>query len=245
VQANLLGDAMLEFVRATAEQSTAELWKNGDKLKGSYSFEPTQLIANLQDKFDRTINSVQTTSSDLGEASQKLTGTLKKIDQVLGDDERGIQRAVNQANDIMAGAKNVIGDADDQKRLRNAIQELPELITNMKVTIGSVNANLDNMEKFTEPLGERGESLFQNLDDIASRLSEFTDKLNRSEGTIGMMINNPELYQHMNRAAKNLEDLSRQLRPIVDDARVFSDKIARHPEVLGVKGVMQKGAGIK
>ena len=74
---------------------------------------------------------------------------------------------------------------------------------------------------------------------------KFSQALNNSEGTIGQLVNNPELYQHLNRAAKNIDEVSRQLKPIVDDARVFSDKIARHPEMLGVKGVMQKGAGIK
>jgi len=188
---------------------------------------------------------VQDTSSDLGKASQKLTVTLGKIDEVLGDESRGIRKAIDQANEIMASTRNVIGDKNDQEKLHKAMQDMPEMIANMKKTINAVNANLSNMEKFTEPLGERGETLFANLDNIVVKLSDFSDTLNRSEGTIGQMVNNPELYQHMNRAAKNIEELSRQLKPIVDDARVFSDKIARHPEMLGVKGVMQKGAGIK
>ncbi len=36
-----------------------------------------------------------------------------------------------------------------------------------------------------------------------------------------------------------------QLKPILDDARVFSDKIARHPETLGVRGALQRNPGIK
>jgi phospholipid/cholesterol/gamma-HCH transport system substrate-binding protein len=49
----------------------------------------------------------------------------------------------------------------------------------------------------------------------------------------------------MNRAAKNIDELTRQLKPILDDARVFSDKIARHPESLGVRGVIDRKPGIK
>ncbi len=65
VQTNLLGDATLEFIRSPSEPMTKEVWKNGDRLKGVYTPEPTQLIANIQDKFDSTITSVQSTSSDL------------------------------------------------------------------------------------------------------------------------------------------------------------------------------------
>ena len=54
-----------------------------------------------------------------------------------------------------------------------------------------------------------------------------------------------ELYDNLNGAAANIEELSRQLRPILNDARVFTDKIARHPERLGVRGAMQKHIGIK
>ena len=65
------------------------------------------------------------------------------------------------------------------------------------------------------------------------------------QGSLGQLLNNPELYQHLNRAAKNIDELTRQLKPILDDARVFSDKIARHPETLGVRGAIQRSPGIK
>jgi phospholipid/cholesterol/gamma-HCH transport system substrate-binding protein len=35
------------------------------------------------------------------------------------------------------------------------------------------------------------------------------------------------------------------MKPIIHDARVFSDKIARHPELLGVRGAIQRNAGTK
>jgi len=118
--------------------------------------------------------------------------------------------------------------------------------------MASVDRNLQNMEGFTKPLGERGENLIDNLDRGTEKLDKlvnemltFTQALNSSQGTIGQLVNNPELYQHMNRAARNIDEISRELKPILDDARVFSDKIARHPEVLGVRGAVQKSVGIK
>jgi len=46
-------------------------------------------------------------------------------------------------------------------------------------------------------------------------------------------------------AAANVKNLSGDLRPIVDDIRVFSDKIARHPESLGVRGALDRRPGLK
>ena len=42
-----------------------------------------------------------------------------------------------------------------------------------------------------------------------------------------------------------LERISRELRPIINDVRVFSDKIARHPESLGVRGALDRRPGLK
>jgi hypothetical protein len=39
--------------------------------------------------------------------------------------------------------------------------------------------------------------------------------------------------------------LTKELRPIVDDVRVFTDKIARHPEQLGVRGALDRRPGLK
>ena len=259
VQSNLLGDASLGFIRVPDGKSATELWKDGDRLEGLYSQEPTQMIQNIQDKFDSTITSVQNTSGDLGAASRRLTVTLDKLNGILDENREGMKKAVDQANQIMTSTHNVIGDPETQEQLRIALKQMPqmikdshEMVLKMRETVGVLDRNLRNVEGFTKPLGERGEALIDNLDRgtqkldlLVSEMLKFSQALNSSEGTIGQLVNNPELYQHINRAAKNIDEVSRQLKPIVDDARVFSDKIARHPEVLGVRGVMQKGAGIK
>ena len=43
----------------------------------------------------------------------------------------------------------------------------------------------------------------------------------------------------------NVRKLTQELRPIVDDVRVFTDKIARHPEQLGVRGALDRRPGLK
>ena len=74
----------------------------------------------------------------------------------------------------------------------------------------------------------------------------FGKKINSNEGTIGQLVNSPDLYQNLNRAAENIEEMSRQLRPIVNDARVAIDKVARNPRMLGVQGALdRRSSGIK
>ena len=105
----------------------------------------------------------------------------------------------------------------------------------------------------TGPLGERGEDdrratstrALARLDNLLTEMSDFGRKLNSGEGSLGQLMRNPDLYQHLNAAAINIEQITCELKPIMADARVFSDKIARHPEVLGVRGAIQKSPGTK
>ena len=101
-------------------------------------------------------------------------------------------------------------------------------------------------------MGENGETLVngmikgtEKLNLAMNEMLAFSKTLNSPNGTFGQLANNPELAQHICRAVKNIDELTRQLKPIIDNARVFSDKIARHPEVLGVRGAIQHSPGIK
>ena len=101
------------------------------------------------------------------------------------------------------------------------------------------------LENFTRPLGERGAAIVANLENglgnanlLLEQLVDFSSSLNDNEGTLSRLMNDPELYDRLNNSLANIEDITRRARPIVDDLRVFSDKIARDPRMLGVKGAL-------
>jgi phospholipid/cholesterol/gamma-HCH transport system substrate-binding protein len=69
--------------------------------------------------------------------------------------------------------------------------------------------------------------------------------VNSEDGSINRFARDPELYENLNSSAESLNLLVRSLEPILKDVRVFSDKVARHPELLGVSGAMKGSSGIK
>ncbi|MBL8825956.1 MAG: MCE family protein, partial [Planctomycetaceae bacterium] len=111
---------------------------------------------------------------------------------------------------------------------------------------------LTDVRGFTRPLGERGPQLIESIDRAATRmdtvlgeLDTFTRSINSADGTVGRLIKDPALYESLNSVAANVNELTRELKPIVRDARAFSDKISRHPESLGVRGALFPSSGIK
>jgi phospholipid/cholesterol/gamma-HCH transport system substrate-binding protein len=258
-QSNLLGDAFLEFVRLPGKRAMGEQLTNGVQIRGQSFSDPLQMVQSVQGQFTSTIDSVRNTSESFRGTSDDLRETLVRLNAMLDENKKGIKTAIQQANEILGDTREIVGDENTKKNLHAAIQELPQMIKDthdtvlvLRQAVQTVDKNFRNLERFTEPLGDRGAVLVgnlekgtRNLDALVSDLSTFTEKLNSSEGTIGALINDPALYQHLTRAAKNIDEITRELKPIKDDLRVFTDKIARHPESLGARGIFEKKAGIK
>jgi phosphoglycerate-specific signal transduction histidine kinase len=62
------------------------------------------------------------------------------------------------------------------------------------------------------------------------------------------LIEDDQLYIQLVQTLENVENLTARLQPIVQDVRIFSDKIARDPRQLGVRGALDargSGLGIK
>jgi phospholipid/cholesterol/gamma-HCH transport system substrate-binding protein len=231
----------------------------GEVIQGAAARDTLQMIRNLEPRLDEMMKSVTTTSDELGRVAQKLS-------RVLDDNEGQLNRLITRTESTLETVQKAMNSADKlltddelNTNLRRSLSELPQTLQDARETIGSfqqtlelADRNLRNMEGFTEPLGRRGDEIFGKLDRAAGkteqlldRLVTFSDALNNREGSLGRLTNDPQLYDNLNRAAKNVEDLTRQLRPIVNDVRVITDKVARDPGRLGVRGIFQQGSGIK
>lgn len=271
IKRNLLGDAVLEFVRAEAPQER-EPKEPGDWLPGEVRSDPMQLIGNLEADLLGALKSVAKTSDEIRDFTEKMNqivGTREelgprreRLDNIL---DRAITTMESMEN-LAHNASDVIGDENLRQQIKDSVDQFPLVLHDVRDTLGQmshtltgmdktmrlVNGNLLNIEAFTKPLGERGPVVIERLDRGAEKLElllgemhTFSKALNNQEGSLGRLIGDPQLYESLNQTVANMEDLTRQLRPVVWNARVFSDKIARHPELLGVRGVLERSPGTK
>jgi phospholipid/cholesterol/gamma-HCH transport system substrate-binding protein len=145
-----------------------------------------------------------------------------------------------------------------RQRLRQGLNEMPEAIREARITMQQfretlelANTNLRNLEGFTEPLGQKGEEIaatliraIDGLDTLVRDFTQLTNALNNREGTIGRLIHDAQAYENLNRLMCNanivlgqINDLTLRLKPVVNDARVFMDKIAREPGRIVTGGI--------
>jgi len=236
-----------------------ELVQDDDWIEGTVAPNAFQVITNLEGDLSAAISSLSSAGMEVGKLASYVNNLLENNDAQINRIVSKTEQTLDKFQKALDNVDDVIGNADVRENLRQAIGELPQLLADtrgamntVRTTVESVDRNLRNLEGFTGPLGERGEEIVERVDRSLARLdgllgefSDFGKKLNSGEGSFGRLMKDPDLYQHLNAAAKNIEQITCQMQPILADARVFTDKIARHPELLGVRGAIQKSPGTK
>lgn len=255
--------------RIESDLSTAigSIGRTSDQV-GQLASQVNELLRGNGEQFSRIVNKVEQTLDGLQVAVANINELLADpLDEIPNTPMPGPlpgQAGTGPATDARGNTVIIQPPPEaltprTRGELRRAIEQLPEVMKDVRQAVQSIEraansaeTNLANLENFTRPLGERGDTLFANIDSSTRKLEEvlnevavFTRNLNKSDGTLNRLVTDPELYQRLNSVACNLQDLTRELRPIVSDARVFADKIARHPEKIGVRGAIERSSGVK
>ncbi|MGQ9820860.1 MAG: MlaD family protein [Thermogutta sp.] len=255
----ILGDSMLEFVRLPNPDAPSDPVREGDVMQGIVPPDPIVVFTNLQERLVTAIDSVTTTSNELGRTVRSVSDVIDDNRQAVADLVRNANDTVLEARSTVKNANDLVGDPELKARLKEALDRIPSLVDDIRATlretnqtIGAARGNLESLRSFTESLSERGpvivqrlDGSLQKLDQLMAELETFGRNLNQEDGTLGRLIRDPELYEKLDRTMGNVQQLTQDLRPIISDMRVFSDKIARHPEMLGVRGALERNAGTK
>lgn len=258
ISGSLLGDAEISLVSGRIVPPRQRVGKD-EVLVGGISRDPFEAFASLEPKLALALDSLTIASESVSKLSTNLDklflGEDDKFKQMVNKTEIALESfslAMNNINDVM-------GDPNARDKMKAAIEALPEVLADLRSTVKGISTtvdtadrNLRNLEGLTRPLGERGEEMVAQvdrtigrLDDVLQQAAMFTKALNQSDGTLGKLVRDPKVYDDLAQAAANVNSITKELRPIVDDVRVFTDKIARHPEQLGVRGALDRRPGLK
>ncbi len=255
-------------LEASEEEKIRDYLSDGDLLNdGVVAGNPLRTLVNLEDDVRVTFSSLREAGDEVSQVASTLNRALEGNDQRIPKLLEKTELALDRFTSTMSVFEQILGDEQLRTDLQQSMRDIPAFVAESRETMAvarktlesfqSVSAkaevNLDNLEKLTRPLGERGEDLVNNiesstanLDDLLEQLVVFSESLNSGEGTLGRLVHDDTLYQRIDRLMANAEDLTVSLRPIIADVRVFTDKIARNPRELGVAGALdRRPSGLK
>lgn len=195
------------------------------------------------DRVNSLLDEVSVAMSDFQATMQIMSRTMTQIDSLVSDPR--LQEGIRSVPELLTDA-------------RGTVQKAAETLDSFGGVVTSAEANLRNLEGLTEPLGERGPELSQklisaveNLDKTLADASRFVTAVTDSRGSLNRLLNDPKLYDDVLRVVNNasavlyrFDERLKQLRPILDDARVIADKVAREPG-RPLSGAFNRGIGIK
>jgi len=252
---SLLGDATLEFAPGVSR----EFLRPGDRVEGAPSIDPMEMIAHMERKTNETLESFAATSEEwrkVGKSINDLTTTNRgNIDQLIAE----AAESLHHFTTTMRTVNKTISDPQAQENMRKTLAALPkmtedavETIQSIRLAVAKAETALGNISEMTTPLAKRSNSIAIRLDNsIASlesllkELSLFSKAINGENGSLALLAKDPQLYQNLSQSAASLALIMRNIEPTVKDLRVFADKIARHPEKLGVGGTLHPDSGLK
>lgn len=273
ISRDLLGDTSLSFVPVPDTPGAGQQIEPGIVLVGDVSDDPTGLKRALQGPIDtvnqtglalkeaseqlrsaakKVENILDSEESNIREVMENAAESLKAVRKVLGDKETQdrLADAMQQLPDTLNNMSETFKTADESMKIFSQ-RSGEDGRTTIERMVSTIEMTERTLRKFSQPAGPGEEApvdqiavAMQNIGEITTLMRSIMARMERGEGSLGALLNDRELYNRFNRAAHNIEKISRELQPIVDDARVFSDKISRHPGVI-VRDAIRPGPGIK
>lgn len=262
VSRSLLGDGAIEIVPGSSGEPIAA----GDRIVGHSPSDPMEAVARLEQKVSSTLGSFEST----GREWARLGNNLNRLLETSGGDgvstiERSavaleqFTRTMKTAEDTLASAGSLISDPRYQRQLQMTLTALPELLTETRSTLKHVNSvirqmdvTVSNINTATTPLAQNSEAMvarlgksLANIETLTGELALVSQLMNQNDGTIKKLLTDPTMYRNLNSTATSMAVLLENLKPVIADMQVFSDKVARHPELLGVRGVVRGSDGTK
>ncbi|MFO0843625.1 MAG: MlaD family protein [Gemmataceae bacterium] len=184
---------------------------------------------------DENVNKVNGTLTNLRTASDSFPQVSRNAADI---SEQG-RTTVRRLNDLLA-------------KLDQPLTDLPKVMADIQRFTVTANLAISDVQRVTRPLGDRSESITRNVDESVQKLNATLGDvralmmtIDRADGLLKKVLTDPSLYNNLDAAAVMVLKMVPRVDRILKDFETFADKVARHPEVLGVGGAVRPGSGLK
>jgi len=137
----------------------------------------------------------------------------------LGDVMARLTNTLDQVAEAMDLVKGWLGDEQLKADAKEAVAGANELLTKASGAVDEFTTLAKNLDTRSDDVAKR---LFVVSDDLSKLLEDvnsLVDRTKSGEGTLGMLISNPDLYNSLNDAAVRLEQALREAQLLIEKLR--------------------------
>jgi phospholipid/cholesterol/gamma-HCH transport system substrate-binding protein len=208
---------------------------------------------------------IQVTARVWGKVGERTDVLLKTNEDKIVKSIDRMEEALKRVNTLFSDENQKLVQ-DTLKNVRNGSQQLEviskdttELIKESRMTLKQLSETMkhadeaiSDLQKAMKPLGEKGPSMFKNFNESSENLNktlkdlrELIQVIARGDGTVQRLLSDPALYNNLNDSAIMVTKILPRLDRVLRDAEIFADKLARHPELIGLRGAIVPSIGLK
>jgi len=153
--------------------------------------------SSLQDEVNKQILPLKIKTEDL---IGSIDSVMKIITAVLNKDTRNnlsnslysLDQTFNLMNETMIKVNGIVDENDER---------ITSIFKNLEKSNDNITSILSNFSILSDDLAN------SNIKQIISDLTAISQKINSSEGSLGLLINNEDIYENLEKSTKALEDL--------------------------------------
>jgi ABC-type transporter Mla subunit MlaD len=234
--------------------------------------ETLRVYRDLARDTNKTLPDVRRTNDEIQVTARNWSKLGERLDVLVQSNQDKLIKTLDNLNDTVARVGNVFND-ENQRNLATTLKNVSagsknfesiskntdQLLKESRKTVQRVNESmtqadqvLANLQQVTKPMAEHSSAIMKNLDESTDKLNktlsdvrELLRGASQGDGTLRRILYDPSLYNNLNAAACMLDRMMPRVDRILRDFEVFADKVARHPESLGVRGAINPNSGLK
>lgn len=200
ISADLLGSKAIELVM----KDTAVFAQSGDTLLH-------EIKSTLSDEINTAVEPLKARAISI---FAQLDSAMSDIRLIVNKENRdNLSHSVASLKETLKNLESASGGLDtlvseEKGKLAKIFTNLESITGNIKNNNDKIQNILTNFSSLSDTLAKSNfRSAIESADKALTEAAEVFNKINSGEGSIGMLVNNDSLYNNLNNASKNLDNL--------------------------------------
>jgi ABC-type transport system involved in resistance to organic solvents, periplasmic component len=176
-----------------------------------YAKDGDELQAGIQKNIMEQVEPIQKKAEDIALA---LDSVLSSINNTINADfQRNFNRSISSIANSLQNLEGITRQLDglvvsERNRISHIVANVESITGNLKDNNERIAKVLVNLDSITDQVARA--NFAETITSANRAMADFqsiTNRINQGEGSIGMLLNDEQLYNNLNQASKNLEEL--------------------------------------
>jgi phospholipid/cholesterol/gamma-HCH transport system substrate-binding protein len=172
------GDTLNTNVQANLMEAVQPVQKKAERIIGKMDSILTSVNSIMNPNFQKNVDK---SFNSIASTLAALEATSKKVDKLVGSE-----------------SSKVVG----------ILGNVEAITSNLKSNNQKINAILTNLNTVSDQVAASNfKQTIENANKAVADFQGVADKINSGKGTLGLLVNDPKMYDNLNNASKNLDNL--------------------------------------